>query len=128
MVRAVYSSNPLWHFRVASMKELGAFRLRDMKLTKAEKEDSMPMAMPSHEMEYPYGLRLSLDDDSLSKLGIATPKHDQHFRVVGSGCVKSVSVSENEHGMRRHVEVQLEKLLLVSVETEKPDEVVIRTA
>ena len=110
------------------MKELGSLRLRDMRLTKSEKEDAMPMAMPSHEMDYPYGLRLSLDDDSLNKLGIATPEHGQEFRVVGSGCVKDVSVSENDHGMRRHVEVQLEKLLLVPVEKSADDEVVIRTA
>lgn len=108
------------------MKELGSLRLRDMRLSKAEKEDAMPML--SHEMEYPYGLRLSLDDDSLNKLGIATPEHGQEFRVVGSGCVKSVSVNENEHGMRRHVEVQLEKLLLVPVDKPSEDEITIRSA
>lgn len=108
------------------MKELGTMRLRDMKLSKAEKAEHMPMEAKYDGPDFPYGLRLHLDDDSLKKLEIATPERGQEFRVVASGCVKSVSVSENEHGTSRHVEIQLEKLLLVPVKSE--DEVVISAA
>ena len=111
------------------MKELGKLSLRDMRHTREEKKDHAPMAASEYSgPEYPYGLRLQLDDHELEKLELELPAVGDHFRVVASGCVKAVSSSDHGSGERRHVEIQLEKLLLVPVEMHAEDEVTIRSA
>lgn len=99
------------------MEKLGSLKLRDMRHSREEKKDHGPMAVSEYSgPEFPYGLRLHLDDHELKKLEIGMPAVGQQFRVVGSGKVKSCSASDSEDGERRHVEIQLEQLLLVPVE------------
>lgn len=88
---------------------LGRLRLRDMRLTRAEKAEEM--AMPE-EPDYPYGLRLSLDEDALGKLGITLPAVGDSFFVVAVAKVRSVSEHESEDRKTQHVDLQIEQLSL----------------
>jgi len=65
------------------------------------------------EENFPFGLTLSLDDESLTKLGIdELPAVGEELIIVGVGKVDSVSKSErdNRRGVSRNVSIQLEKL------------------
>lgn len=94
---------------------LGNVKLRDMKVSRDEREDMLVPDigdMPN----YPYGLRLHLDEDELGKLGISLPDVGEEFVIVGIGTVTSVSQDQNGERTSQHVEVQLEKLAFESRE------------
>lgn len=60
---------------------------------------------------YSYDHRISLDDATLSKLGIDTPKVGDVFHVVAHGHVTSVSQDESQNGGKsRRVSLQLQKM------------------
>lgn len=95
---------------------LGTVKLRDMRLSREErKEMAEPMSVGDMP-EYPYGLRLHLDQDEIAKLGISLPDVGEQFVVVGIGVVTSVSQHKGEAHTSQHVEVQLEKLAFESRE------------
>ena len=90
----------------------------DMKMTPAQKSESMPQAVKMEGPSYPYGLQITLDQDSLAKLGIELPKvgGKLSFRAVGE--VKSCHASENENGDKyASCNVQI-----MQMEIEKEDE------
>ncbi|KKL56226.1 hypothetical protein LCGC14_2247550 [marine sediment metagenome] len=89
---------------------LGRLRLRDMKLSRAEKADDAEVA--SERPDYPYGLSLSLDEDALEKLGIELPAIGDTFFVVAIARVKGVSEHENEDSKSQNVQLQIEQLSL----------------
>lgn len=88
-------------------------KLIDMKRT-VKSEKSTMLAEETRD-EYPWGLRLSLDDETLTKLGMTElPAIDAEFKLVALACVVSVSQSERVDGEpHRSVELQLEQMLLV---------------
>ncbi len=58
--------------------------------------------------EYPYGLEISLDDESLKKLGMdAMPAIGSTATLVAKVKVTSVSESANEHGSDRRLSLQI---------------------
>jgi hypothetical protein len=60
---------------------------------------------------YSYEHRVTLDDASLTKLGVNTPKVGDVFDVMAHGHVTSVSQDEGENGKKsRRVELQLKKM------------------
>lgn len=87
-------------------------KLHSMKMSKKEKKDNMPKAVGSSDgPNYPYGLRLSLNDDSLKKLGIKSlPKVGAKMTVHAVGEVCAVSQHESENHEDRHVEIQIHDL------------------
>jgi hypothetical protein len=85
-------------------------KLHSMKMSKKEKKDSMPTAV-SDTPDYPYGLRLSLNDEALKKLGIKSlPKVGSKMHVLAVGEITSVSQHESAGHEDRHVEIQLHEL------------------
>lgn len=63
---------------------------------------------------YPYGLKLSLDHETLNNLGMKNlPKVGSHVHIHARAHVASVSQNEDMHGkkgkksMRRHVDLQI---------------------
>lgn len=98
------------------MPELGTVRLRDMALTRSEQREMIEPADIGDAPEFPFGLRLHLDEDELQKLGIDLPEIGESFVVVGIGTVTSVSQHQREDHTSQHVEVQLEKLAFESRE------------
>ena len=86
---------------------------------KAEAQRYEPSDKPADQPDYPYGLKLRLDDATLKKLGIAEiPKPGVEMRIEGRACVVSARQSADEKGADRNVELQITHLL-----AEAPDEV-----
>jgi hypothetical protein len=82
-----------------------------MKRTKQDRKRNRDECAISDQESFPYGLRISLDDESLSKLGIKElPGVGEAYIVVGVGKVSSVSENSNERRTNRNVSIQLEKL------------------
>lgn len=79
-------------------------------------EDSKP--------EYPYGLRINLDNGTLEKLGMSTlPEIDAEFKVTALACVVSVSQNESQgsDAPYRSVELQIE-MMEIKAAKEEPGE------
>ncbi len=65
--------------------------------------------------EYPYGLRISLDSESLAKIGITElPAIDAEFKITALACVVSVSQYESQgtDKSNRSVDLQIEMMEL----------------
>ena len=85
--------------------------LVSMKRTKQDKKRNSAECAIEDRDDFPYGLAVSLDDESLAKLGMKTlPGVGEAFIVVGVGKVKSVSENSNSNRTNRNVTIQLEKL------------------
>ena len=91
-------------------------KLSDMKLS--PKQKSLISEMPKMEgPEYPYGLRIRLEDDQLKKLGMdELPKIEKEVSIVAKGFISSVSSNDSDYGSHRCVEIQITELAL-----DKPD-------
>ena len=85
--------------------------MADLKMAKKAKKDSAPSVAAPDTPDYPYGTRLSLNADSLDKLGLKSmPKVGSKFMVHGMGVVTAVSSHESKNGGDRSVEIQLQKM------------------
>lgn len=93
-------------------------KLIDMKNTVQTKDSSL--VSPMSQDEYPWGLRLSLDNETLTKLGMTElPAIDSEFKLVALCCVVSVSQSERADGEpQRDVGLQIEQLMLMPAKEE----------
>lgn len=92
----------------------------DMK-RKPEAKTMLGEAVQSDAPEYPYGLRLCLDDESLTKLGITElPAIDAEFKVTALVCVVSVSQYESQGSDKpnRSVDLQIEMMELAPAQEE----------
>jgi len=85
----------------------------DMKTTVQAKNATMLAEV--EQAEYPYGLRIRLDNDSLKKLGISElPAIDSEHKLVALVCVIGLNMNENagEGEPNRSVELQIEQMTL----------------
>lgn len=91
----------------------------DMKNT-VESEDST-LVSPDTREEYPYGLRINLRTEELTKLGITTlPAVGAEMKLIAS--VRVIGTGQNEYqdgDVNRHVELQIEQM---AIDTNKPAE------
>lgn len=86
--------------------------LTDMKLSKSEKkEHGKAMEVSSGKREYPYGLSITLDKDSLNKLNLklANFKIGDTIMVLAQTKVTSISQSE-EYGPESNLSLQIHKM------------------
>lgn len=85
---------------------------------KERKVEQTALAMPERE-QYPYGLSIQLDDDTLEKLGLKTlPKVGAAMMLTARVTVKSVSTNEGEsREKRRDISLQITDMAL---DAEKP--------
>lgn len=85
-----------------------------MKRSDAEKKaaaEDYAMPAPVAGGDYPYGLRLSLDDASLKKLGIdGLPKPGDKFRIEGEAHVLASEQRDTDQNSDRRVELVLHEL------------------
>lgn len=99
-------------------------KLVSMKRSKKERnreQKEMDATSPSME-EYPYGLSLHLDNDSLDKLGIGQlPKVGKKFRLHAECEVKSASLHERNGKRNRDLTLQVTRLALASNPTSGVD-------
>jgi hypothetical protein len=96
-----------------------------MKITKAEQEKrTEPSAAigSSAGPDYPYGLQLQLDDETLTKLGLATlPKVGTAKTLIARVEVTSVSVHDDKGTKRRSLSLQITECCLENeTATRKP--------
>ena len=94
-------------------------QLIDMKNTVQTKDSSL--VSPVEQDEYPYGLRLRLDNDSLKKLGLTElPAIDSEHKLVALVCVVGLSMNESAgEGEPYHsIELQIEQLALMPAKEE----------
>ena len=86
--------------------------LTDMRRSKKErKKQSNEDAVDINTPAIPYGLRITLDDESLKKLGIKTlPNVGDRMVVAAIGTVNSVSEHDSTRNKSRDVSIELEKL------------------
>ena len=85
-------------------------KLHDMKL--GSKQKSLLSEMPKMDApEYPYGLRIRLEEDQLKKMGITElPKLEKEVELIAKGYISSVSSNESEYGSHRCVEIQITEM------------------
>lgn len=97
----------------------------DMKLPEAGKDKSATCCADEMDSpEYPYGLRLSLDSESLKKLGMGElPAIDAEFKLAALVCVVGVSQNDSQGSEEPHrcVDLQIEMMEL-SPAKEEPGE------
>lgn len=97
-------------------------KLKSMKVSKAEAEES---SKPSPEVDrprYPYGLQVRLDNDSLEKLGIALPEVGKNLMLLARVSVTSVSSNKNlVGGNYSSAELQITDMCLETDEGEGKD-------
>lgn len=98
----------------------------DMKLERKPKQGDTMLgaAVESDAPEYPYGLRISLDSESLKKLGITDlPALDSEHKLVALVCVVGTSQHESQGSDEPHrsVELQIEQMTLKPA-SEEPGE------
>ncbi len=92
----------------------------DMKL-KPEAKTMLGEAVEMDAPKYPYGLRICLDNESLTKLGITElPAIDAEFKVNALACVVSVIQHESQGTDKPHrsVDLQIEMLELAPAKEE----------
>ena len=85
--------------------------LISMKHTKKESE-AVPTIAPSSpdKEEYPYGLRIRLENDDLEKLGIdSLPDIDTKMKITASAVVQSISSNQSvgSEGEKKCLELQI---------------------
>lgn len=80
-----------------------------MKLAPQQKTEMMAGGPEMSQEEYPYGLCIRLDEDTITKLGIdGLPNAGDAMTVTAKAVVKSVSLNEYENeGARRTIELQI---------------------
>lgn len=95
--------------------------LTSVKLTPKEKEEIKGGAVEIKPPEFPHGLRLSFNEDTIDKVsGINTLKAGEKVRVMAEGTVKRVTKTEvdnDEDFDENRTEIQLE-----AIEVTKPDD------
>lgn len=86
-------------------------KLTDMKMSKKKKAETEAAPSPSSGPDYPYGLVLNLDKDSLKKLGMdEMPDVGEMCMIHARGEITRVSQSAGENGEDKSVEIQITKL------------------
>jgi hypothetical protein len=88
-------------------------KLVDLKRTKADQKADKPTPAGPADDPYPYGLRVSLGEDELKKLGVDLPKVGTKMHLRAHAVVHSASQDERQGGKRnRRVELQIQRLAL----------------
>ena len=89
-----------------------------MKVSKSEAQEQMPKAMDAP--KYPYGLRISLQDESIKKLKMKKlPSVGDTLRLYAIVEVSSVSQHDSQEGGERNsLDLQITDLSLMSDEGE----------
>lgn len=83
--------------------------MKDMKMSPMERVETAPTVLD--EAEYPYGLRISLDEQSLQKINFTTlPGIGDTMIITARVKVTDVSANETDDGVRRSVGLQITDL------------------
>jgi len=89
----------------------------DLKRSKTERaKENTPAKMEVD--DYPYGLRVHLDHETLEKLGVKTlPKAGDKLHIRAEGHVKSVEESHRDGGKKnRSMSIELRKMAIAATD------------
>ena len=82
--------------------------LKNMKMSADEQREYGPTTLAPDRPEYPYGLRLNLDDDGLAKLGLTDlPEPGTVMHIMAHCTVVRRSESSDEQGKDKNLELQI---------------------
>lgn len=97
-------------------------KMIDMKNTVQTKDSSL--VSPIEQDEYPYGLRINLNNETLAKLGMTElPPIDAEFKLMALVCV--VGITQNDSTGEtpyKSVDLQIEQMTLVPAQEEAGEE------
>lgn len=97
--------------------------IKSMKIDKAEADKLYGKpSVVSSSPEYPYGLRLRLDNVVVDKLGVGLPKVGEKLMIEAYVEVVSVSANESKEGMQKSIELQITDMCLEPREEEVAEE------
>jgi hypothetical protein len=101
---------------------VGWSRLVSVELTDEEKLDAnLPPALADMP-DYPYGLRISLDQRTLAKLELEPDcEVGDYLDMRCFGRVMSVSINDHPDGKRCCVEIQIEQIAIENESDEEPE-------
>jgi hypothetical protein len=85
-------------------------KLVSMKVSAADQRKRETVMSKPSENEYPYGLQLHLDTETLDKLGADLPEVETEVVIMAKAKVTSVSSSEGAHGASRSMTIQITQL------------------
>ena len=78
---------------------------------KERKREARELAVEGDQSKFPWGLSITLDDESLTKLGIKKlPDVGDKMSLTAVASVESVSENKNVNRKNRDVRLQIEKL------------------
>lgn len=87
--------------------------MKSMKIEKSEADKLYgPETAVSNSPEYPYGLRLRLDNIVVEKLGGDLPRVGEKMKIEAYVEVVSVSANEHKKGIEKSIELQITDLCL----------------
>ncbi len=92
----------------------GPIKLVSMQLSAKQADDyAMPTSVQKDVPKYPWGLCLTLDDDTLSKLGIPLPEVSNTFTLVANVEVIRASANKSQEGTELRCEMQITDMRLI---------------
>lgn len=93
--------------------------LKNMKMSEKESKEYSPETVMAESPKYPYGLRLSLDEESLAKLGLVElPQVGASMMITAKVEVCSISQYESkEGGADKRMELQITDMGLEAEKT-----------
>jgi len=94
----------------ASVKDTKSDGFVDMKNKKRSKKDYAVECAPSMGEDYPYGLRLDLDDEQMTKLGMDIPNVGEEITITAKGTVERAEIRDSGDGKKKSCCIQMKKL------------------
>lgn len=87
-------------------------KLKDMKYSKSQSKKMEAPAPVNLKEDYPYGLKLELDKDSMKKLGLDLSNINikDNVDIVAKGHICDMSMHEGQYGGHKSLGIQITKL------------------
>ncbi|SRR5260221_13361339 len=96
----------------------GPIKLVSMQLSAKQADDyAMPTSVQKDAPKYPWGLCLTLNDESMLKLGIPLPEVTNTFTLVASVEVIRASATEDQQGKDLSCDLQITDMRLIYTNT-----------
>lgn len=90
-------------------------KMVSMKMSAAERKEQTEAIDKPEGPRYPYGLSISLNEDSLEKLGLELPEMGEEMMLVATVKVTGVSANDSEYGSSKNVSLQITECCLEPV-------------